>query len=348
MGAQKSVIPIFMSMEHISLHPFRQDDAHRVTELINSPGVQQYLTLPTPYLLCHAQDFINRCITQHLPHFCVWVNGEPAGCIGLGNSPGGDPSEQMVGYWLGADYHGRGIATRALLQFLPLLPALAPHCRRFVAFTHVDNVASRRVLEKGGFTCAGMITEYQGKQLPFSNAFLYTLSLSEVIDRTFTLKPWQKSDTTTLYNLISPEQITSNLLIPTPYQLHHAQAFIQDCTSKPSCRYAICAGGRIVGGLGAEYTPNEAGGQNIKIGYWLGTDYRGQGYATAAVKLLLQLIPVLMPEHNTIYARVLKHNTPGAGVLQKCGFTCTGEVEYDTGAATPAKVYHFEYGSANV
>lgn len=51
-----------------------------------------------------------------------------------------------VGYWLGREFWGRGIASRALAQFLelvsvrPLHAVLAPH-----------NIASRRVLEKCGF-----------------------------------------------------------------------------------------------------------------------------------------------------------------------------------------------------
>ena len=51
-----------------------------------------------------------------------------------------------VGYWIGREFWGRGVATRALQQFLelitvrPLHAVLAPH-----------NVASRRVLEKCGF-----------------------------------------------------------------------------------------------------------------------------------------------------------------------------------------------------
>ncbi len=332
-----------MTIETLSLHPFRAEDAQRLTDLITSPGVLKYLTLPTPYKLEHAQDFINRCITQHLPQRGVWVNGELAGCIGLGNPPGGDATIQMVGYWYGATYHGKGIATRALEQFLPLIPALAPQCHSIVAFTHCDNTASQRVIEKNGFTSNGMVSEYNGKRLPFSAAYQYTRRVRDIIDHTFTLKPWEKADTDTLHHLISPVEITSNLLIPTPYQLHHAQEFIRETTSAPCCRYAICSKGNIVGGIGAEYTPAANGKQDIKIGYWLGTAYRGQGFATAAVKLMLQLIPSLMPEHNTIYARVLKHNKPSAKVLENCGFTYTGEVVQDTGAATPAEVYHFEY-----
>jgi RimJ/RimL family protein N-acetyltransferase len=55
-----------------------------------------------------------------------------------------------VGYWIAREHWGRGIATRALSEFLglvaerPLLARVARH-----------NVASLRVLEKCGFTVSG-------------------------------------------------------------------------------------------------------------------------------------------------------------------------------------------------
>jgi RimJ/RimL family protein N-acetyltransferase len=59
-------------------------------------------------------------------------------------------SEREIGYWIGKEYWGRGIATKALTVFLdyvetrPLYAHLAKH-----------NIGSRRVLEKCGFTIAG-------------------------------------------------------------------------------------------------------------------------------------------------------------------------------------------------
>lgn len=58
--------------------------------------------------------------------------------------------EREVGYWIGRDYWGKGVATRALSAFLdhvrtrPLYARVAKH-----------NVASVRVLEKCGFTIVG-------------------------------------------------------------------------------------------------------------------------------------------------------------------------------------------------
>ena len=61
-----------------------------------------------------------------------------------------ESGKREVGYWIGKEYWGKGIATKALASFLdyvrtrPLYAHLAKH-----------NIGSRRVLEKCGFTIVG-------------------------------------------------------------------------------------------------------------------------------------------------------------------------------------------------
>jgi RimJ/RimL family protein N-acetyltransferase len=55
-----------------------------------------------------------------------------------------------VCYWLGRTFWGRGVATRALSQFLPLVAE-----RPLQARVADDNVASLRVLQKCGFAACG-------------------------------------------------------------------------------------------------------------------------------------------------------------------------------------------------
>jgi RimJ/RimL family protein N-acetyltransferase len=55
-----------------------------------------------------------------------------------------------VGYWIGREHWGNGIATEALSQFLPYDPE-----RPLVARVAKHNVASVRVLEKCGFVVSG-------------------------------------------------------------------------------------------------------------------------------------------------------------------------------------------------
>jgi RimJ/RimL family protein N-acetyltransferase len=56
---------------------------------------------------------------------------------------------RLVGYWLGREFWGRGIATLALKAFVPLL-TLPVH-----AHVAASNPASIRVLEKAGFRRVG-------------------------------------------------------------------------------------------------------------------------------------------------------------------------------------------------
>jgi RimJ/RimL family protein N-acetyltransferase len=58
--------------------------------------------------------------------------------------------EREVGYWLGREYWGKGIATRALSAFLDHVTT-----RPLYAYVAKHNIASIRVLEKCGFTITG-------------------------------------------------------------------------------------------------------------------------------------------------------------------------------------------------
>ena len=60
-----------------------------------------------------------------------------------------------VGYFIGKSYWGKGIATRALSQFLGHLKT-----RPLYAYAAKDNIASIRVLEKCGFAICGEDKEF--------------------------------------------------------------------------------------------------------------------------------------------------------------------------------------------
>jgi len=61
-----------------------------------------------------------------------------------------DSGEWEVGYWIGKEYWGKGIATRALALFLDLVKT-----RPLYAHVVKHNIGSRRVLEKCGFKVIG-------------------------------------------------------------------------------------------------------------------------------------------------------------------------------------------------
>ena len=74
------------------------------------------------------------------------VDGEAAGHVLSWSAHG----RRYIGYWLGREYWGRGLATAALADFVRELPERPLH-----ALVSTDNVASIRVLEKCGFVVVG-------------------------------------------------------------------------------------------------------------------------------------------------------------------------------------------------
>jgi RimJ/RimL family protein N-acetyltransferase len=84
----------------------------------------------------------------------IIFDGQVAGnivCFGAAN-------EREVGYWIGKEYWGKGIATRALAAFLDPLTD-----RPLYAHVAKHNIGSKRVLEKCGFTISG-----EDKGFPYS------------------------------------------------------------------------------------------------------------------------------------------------------------------------------------
>jgi len=75
-------------------------------------------------------------------------DGEFVGTVGSFTREG----EREVTYWIGRENWGKGIATRALAEFL----ADVERTRPIQASTADDNVGSQRVLEKCGFRRVGV------------------------------------------------------------------------------------------------------------------------------------------------------------------------------------------------
>ncbi len=77
----------------------------------------------------------------------IVFDGQVVGSV-LSYEEAGKPE---VSYWLGKEYWGKGLATRALAEFL----AHGNKKRPIYARVAKDNLGSRRVLEKCGFTIIG-------------------------------------------------------------------------------------------------------------------------------------------------------------------------------------------------
>jgi RimJ/RimL family protein N-acetyltransferase len=82
--------------------------------------------------------------------------GEVAGNIGSWEQEG----HQLVGYWIGREFWGKGVATRALAEFVEQITTRPLH-----AWVATSNVGSIRVLEKCGFVQVASRTSDVEEQL---------------------------------------------------------------------------------------------------------------------------------------------------------------------------------------
>ena len=133
-------------MDRVTLREVREDDLSVFHAHEQDPAAawRAAFTSPTRGELVAYLDFWHTKVLADPSNVSrtVLVDERPAGYV-LKFPMFGKPS---VAYWLGREFWGRGVATRALRAFLNEV-----HERPLAARVAADNHASLRVLEKCGF-----------------------------------------------------------------------------------------------------------------------------------------------------------------------------------------------------
>ena len=166
------------------LRPWRETDAEDVARYANDARVAANLrdVFPHPYALADAESFIGMCMrstSEGELYRAIVVDGRAAG--GISVCAGGDVYRRSaeLGYWLGVPFWGRGIMTAAVGQI----------CReafqrmdivRIHAEPYARNGASRRVLEKAGFTLEGTLRRSVYKNGEILDSCIYALLKEEL------------------------------------------------------------------------------------------------------------------------------------------------------------------------
>src|SRR5258707_9012600 len=107
---------------------------------------------PHPYGNEDGKRFI--AMARAMPprtYFAIEVEGRLAGGIGYTLHSDVERIGAEVGYWLGHEFWGKGIATTALRLLTTHAFQANPELRRLWAVPYATNAASGRVLEKAGY-----------------------------------------------------------------------------------------------------------------------------------------------------------------------------------------------------
>jgi RimJ/RimL family protein N-acetyltransferase len=149
----------------LRLRPWRDEDIPEIFRICQDPDLQRWTAVPSPYLMRDAEWYVR----EHTPRgfrtgdeatFGAFVKdtGELAGAIGLAGIAAHAAARGVraaeIGYWANPATRGRGYITEAVREVVRW--AFEEVGLQRVTWQAFDgNAASRRVIEKAGFTMVG-------------------------------------------------------------------------------------------------------------------------------------------------------------------------------------------------
>ena len=140
-------------LERCTIRPWQLDDAESLAKHANNRKVWLALRdlFPHPYTIPDAHEFLQRAISERpTTNFCIEVNGNASGGIGIRLGQDVHRHTAELGYWLGEKFWRRGITTETVAAFTDFCFDNF-QLRRIYAEPFANNPASARVLEKAGF-----------------------------------------------------------------------------------------------------------------------------------------------------------------------------------------------------
>lgn len=158
--------PIRLPCGPCLLRPWQRGDEAALVRHADNREVSRNLRdlFPHPYGPRDAEAWVEFASVQHpLTNLAIEVGGEASGGIGLVLGRDIERYSAEVGYWLGESLWGQGIVTAALETFSTWAFSHFGLLRLF-ALPFADNVGSRRVLEKAGFRCEGVLHQSAVKE----------------------------------------------------------------------------------------------------------------------------------------------------------------------------------------
>lgn len=149
--------PVFCTGQTVDLCTMEVDDVEFLQGLVNDPRVRTSLRRVEPVNRKQEREWVESIGEAGGCHLLVCADGTPVGTIGF-DAPNEAWGTAEVGFMIHPDHWNAGYATDAL----GALCGYAFEERRLekmVAMAYETNEASRRVLEKTGFTEEGVLRE---------------------------------------------------------------------------------------------------------------------------------------------------------------------------------------------
>ncbi|MFZ4815267.1 MAG: GNAT family N-acetyltransferase [Phototrophicaceae bacterium] len=150
------------------------------------------------------------------------------------------------------------------------------------------------------------------------------------------LRGWQRSDIPNMVQRINDPDIGANTLqVPYPYSLKDAERFFERLEEGNSGALSFAVirhrDGELIAGAGIH--PPALEHHRADVGYWVASDFRGQGYATELLGGLLEYGFAQLGMYR-MYATYFPHNPASRRVMEKNGMQFEGIL----------RAYYFKHG----
>ncbi len=135
-----------------------------------------------------------------------------------------------------------------------------------------------------------------------------------------TLRAPRHGDVKAIAQIVNDRRIAENTArLPHPYGVDDAQTFVNAVNRRDGeATFVVMLDESVIGVCGVD--PRDDG---LELGYWLGAAYWGRGYATEAVRAVIDHAFGELC-HDTLAAGARVSNPASRRVLEKCGFQWTG------------------------
>jgi RimJ/RimL family protein N-acetyltransferase len=167
------------------LRPWSMDDLPSLVKYANNFNISNNLTdkFPNPYTAENGKAFIEFATKDNPIHiFCIEINNEAAGGIGIHPQDDVHRKNAELGYWLAEPFWGQGIITRAIPQAVDFAFKTYDITRLF-ARPYGRNRASQRVLEKCGFVFEAKFEKTLFKNGQFEDELIYAVRRENWLNR---------------------------------------------------------------------------------------------------------------------------------------------------------------------
>jgi ribosomal-protein-alanine N-acetyltransferase len=179
----KRIRKVELRSGEIVVREWRAADAEALALLANDRSVWLGLrdAFPHPYGIDDAQRFLAMSAGMQPPaYFAIEVGSRLAGGIGFTRRTDVERVGAEVGYWLGSEFRGLGVATAALRLITSHAFCAHPELRRLYAVPFVSNPASARVLEKAGYRLEGTLRQSAIKDGRILDQWMYAILRDDV------------------------------------------------------------------------------------------------------------------------------------------------------------------------